>query len=285
MGWCDRKPEKPTGDALLAQVSVLAGVVEPVITAQGLTGTLQGFALRIALDDDSLGDIVLRYASSLDNLELTLDTGPDVEPETRRVFLAKQLFVEGPHADRQAKAFAALPDALQARVRQRGANAWRAASQSPTTRRSMSTRSRSRRTSRRVDQAAVGVGGDVSTERVDTAVEWSEAARVGDGVRGDRNGLRAARTRVSDAAGDAPLAIDVGAFDGPAPGAITTGAFGDASQFSIASNTCTALAIRQVCTIVVGFAPTAAGARHVNLDLSASPGGVATIGVSGFATP
>ncbi len=74
-------------------------------------------------------------------------------------------------------------------------------------------------------------------------------------------------------------------------GVATTGVLAseltDASDFTIAADTCTGstLAVGSECTITASFTPASAGAKSADLDLAASPGGVASVGLSGAATP
>ena len=114
MGWFDRKP-KWDGPALLASVASLAGVSEPAVKSLVLTGRLHGLALEVAIDEDGcLRRVVLAHASLPDRLELCRDDDPDESGP--RIDVGKRVFVRGPHADRQAAAFWALPEALQHRV-------------------------------------------------------------------------------------------------------------------------------------------------------------------------
>jgi hypothetical protein len=56
-----------------------------------------------------------------------------------------------------------------------------------------------------------------------------------------------------------------------------------ASDFSVDSNTCAALAGGEMCTIVVGFRPSTTGPRAATLNVAASPGGSLTTGLTGDA--
>jgi hypothetical protein len=85
----------------------------------------------------------------------------------------------------------------------------------------------------------------------------------------------------------APASIVVTNSGAAASGALTAALMGgDAASFGIDADGCTGktLAAGQTCTVAVHFLPATAGAKSASLTVDASPGGAATIALSGQGT-